>query len=125
MPIASRAGMARHGDHAEEWVPPCPAPVGLRGCRLELDERNVLVMSFPLHRGSALPTLTAAEHDVLRLVLAGASNAQVARARGSSPRTVANQLASIFRKAGVFSRSTLALRCAAVELGDELPEEAR
>ncbi len=65
-------------------MPPCPAPVGLRGCRLELDERNVLVMSFPLHRGSALPTLTAAEHDVLRLVLAGASNAQVARARGSS-----------------------------------------
>ncbi len=53
--------------------------------------------------------LTGAERDVARLVARGMSNAAIAAQRGSSVRTVANQLASIFGKLGVFSRSELVL----------------
>ncbi len=51
--------------------------------------------------------LTAAEREVARLMAAGLSNADIARRRGSSPRTVANQAASIFGKLGVRSRLEL------------------
>ncbi len=51
--------------------------------------------------------LTAAETAVLALLLEGASNADIARRRASSVRTVANQVASIFRKHGVRSRAEL------------------
>jgi DNA-binding CsgD family transcriptional regulator len=40
--------------------------------------------------------------------LAGLSNAEVAIRRGTSPRTIANQLASVLRKLGVGSRYELA-----------------
>ena len=43
-------------------------------------------------------------------VLAGLANAAIARRRGTSARTVANQVASIFRKLGVQSRAELAAR---------------
>jgi DNA-binding CsgD family transcriptional regulator len=54
--------------------------------------------------------LTPAELEVLALVLDGRDTPEVARARGSSPRTIANQVASIFRKLGVGSRAELAAR---------------
>ncbi len=40
-------------------------------------------------------------------VLAGKSNADIARARDTSTRTVANQLASIYGKLGISSRHEL------------------
>ncbi len=40
-------------------------------------------------------------------MVAGLSNAEIARRRTASPRTVANQAASIFRKLGLNSRSEL------------------
>jgi DNA-binding CsgD family transcriptional regulator len=52
--------------------------------------------------------LTDAERDVLTRILAGDSNETIAKARGSAVRTVANQIASIFRKLGVSSRAELA-----------------
>lgn len=58
------------------------------------------------------PVLTAAEQDVVRRLLAGRSNAEIAKARRSSVRTVANQVASVFRKYGVNSRAELAARVA-------------
>lgn len=54
--------------------------------------------------------LTEAEAEVVRLVLDGKSNKDIAAARATSERTVANQLASIYRKLGVNSRSELASR---------------
>jgi DNA-binding CsgD family transcriptional regulator len=57
-----------------------------------------------------LPDLTAAERDVLRAVLAGKGNAEIAARRGTAVRTVANQVARIFRKSGVRSRAELAMR---------------
>lgn len=59
----------------------------------------------------ALPAhLTAAEVDVVRAILRGASNLDIARRRGRSIRTVANQVASAFRKLGVSSRRELYAR---------------
>ena len=53
--------------------------------------------------------LSPAEKEVAALVARGRSTADIARARRVSPRTVANQLASIFRKLGVSSRQELLL----------------
>lgn len=52
--------------------------------------------------------LTEAEHDVMFHAVRGASNAEIAELRGTSTRTVANQLASIYRKLGLCSRTELA-----------------
>ena len=59
---------------------------------------------------SALAALTRAEREVVLLVLAGASSNEVAARRRTSSRTVANQLASAFRKLGVNGRTELAAR---------------
>jgi len=56
------------------------------------------------------PTLTAAEAEVARAVLRGESNAEIARVRRVSERTVRNQLSSIFEKLDVGSRAELAAR---------------
>jgi len=58
-------------------------------------------------------SLTSAERAVVTLVIAGKTNAEIARARAVSQRTVANQVASILRKIGVGSRAALIARLAA------------
>jgi len=55
-----------------------------------------------------LSPLSRAERDVVARVLRGESNAAVAKARSVSTRTIANQLASAYRKLGVSSRAELA-----------------
>ncbi len=55
----------------------------------------------------AFSGLTPAEREVVQLIAAGLSNAEIAHRRHSSPRTVANQAGSIFRKLGVRSRLEL------------------
>lgn len=62
--------------------------------------------------------LTSAEKEIVVHVLEGRSNAEIARARGTSARTVANQLAAVFRKLGVQSRSELARVCARLRTGE-------
>lgn len=56
--------------------------------------------------------LSAAERDVLDRVVRGDSNAVIARARKTSARTVANQVASLLRKTGASSRYELIRRFA-------------
>lgn len=68
-------------------------------------EHTIVVLTYSLRRCSAL---TSAELEVARLAVAGGSNRAIARLRGTSARTVANQIASAFRKLGVGSRSELA-----------------
>ena len=58
------------------------------------------------------PVLTPAEREVMTLLLAGKSNGEIARQRKTAVRTVANQVASLFRKLGVGSRAALAARVA-------------
>jgi DNA-binding CsgD family transcriptional regulator len=55
----------------------------------------------------SLERLTETERTILRLVVQGHSNSEIARARGTSASTVANQLYIIYRKLGVSSRREL------------------
>lgn len=61
--------------------------------------------------------LTVAERQVVTGVLNGRTNAAIATARRTSCRTVANQLAAIYRKLGVSSRWELAARVAGLPAG--------
>ena len=63
-------------------------------------------------RSSALgvEVLTSSERTVVNLVLRGWSNARIAAARGTSARTVANQLSAAYRKLRVKSRRELLAR---------------
>ena len=67
-----------------------------------------LVLSFPVDRAGVPAALSAAERSVALAVVRGLSNAEIASERGTSMRTVANQVASIFRKLGAHSRLDLA-----------------
>ena len=72
-----------------------------------LDEVEVRVLSVPEIR---MPEgLSPAECEVARLALDGRSNDEIARTRGTSARTVANQLRAIYRKVGVVTREELAV----------------
>jgi DNA-binding CsgD family transcriptional regulator len=59
--------------------------------------------------------LTQAESDVVALLSSGCSNGEIAARRGTSVRTVGNQLSAIFKKLGLSSRNEL------VELATGLP----
>ncbi len=54
--------------------------------------------------------LTRAENSVARLYLEGDSHVSISRQCQSAPRTVANQLASVFRKLGISGRADLLSR---------------
>lgn len=82
-------------------------PDGLKASPVQIGDKRYLLLSFPTV-GSTGDRLTEAEQQVALAALAGLSNAEIGRLRGSSPRTVANQLATIFRKLGVSSRAELA-----------------
>jgi DNA-binding NarL/FixJ family response regulator len=51
--------------------------------------------------------ITEAEREVWRLAYGGMSNAEIAERRGTTVRTVVNQVASLFRKLGVAGRAGL------------------
>lgn len=75
-----------------------------------------------VHPGStpSLDVLTPREHDLVRAVLQGATNAAIANELGSSPQTVRNQLSSIYLKLGVASRLELALLVMHAQRGTSL-----
>ena len=85
-----------------------PTKQHLRASRVSLGSRRYVLLSYP-RPGHAPGGLTEAEREVALAALAGMSNAEIARLRASSPRTVANQLASVCQKLGVRSRAELAL----------------
>jgi DNA-binding NarL/FixJ family response regulator len=51
--------------------------------------------------------LTDAEREIVAAIARGWSNAEIAAARGTSVRTVANQIATLLRKHGAASRYDL------------------
>ena len=55
------------------------------------------------------PALSEAEQDIALRVFQGATTQEIAEARAVSPKTIGNQLDSIFRKLGVASRAELVL----------------
>jgi DNA-binding CsgD family transcriptional regulator len=78
--------------------------------RMRIGDEELVVLSFPAVPANLPADLSAAERDVLRWLLQGETNAQVAARRQTAVRTAANQVASIFRKIGVTSRAELAAR---------------
>ncbi len=64
-------------------------------------------MSFRLKVESKLKMLTPSESAIAELVMEGQSNKMISHIRGTTTSTVANQLASIYRKLKVFSRAEL------------------
>jgi DNA-binding CsgD family transcriptional regulator len=81
--------------------------------RFEVGGEELVVLSFP-RSVAGIASLSRAEREVAVLVLEGLTNLEIARRRGTSARTVANQIASIYDKLGVSSRIELvaALGCA-------------
>jgi DNA-binding NarL/FixJ family response regulator len=57
--------------------------------------------------GRRFAELSVSEREVVELVQRGLSNKEIASARGRSVATVKNQLASVFQKFGVTSRTRL------------------
>jgi DNA-binding NarL/FixJ family response regulator len=84
---------------------PAPAPFGLRAARVTIGGEEVVIFSVPLARPALPHCLSAAEGEVAVALVEGLSNAEIAAARRTSTRTVANQVASLFRKLDVRSRS--------------------
>jgi DNA-binding NarL/FixJ family response regulator len=82
-----------------------------------LRERGVEIRKRGWHGGrkSYGAGLSPREAEVVRLLAAGQSNQEIAKALSKSPHTVDNQVKSAMRKLGVSSRITLAVR--AVEMG--------
>lgn len=68
----------------------------------------VRVTSCPALPSAMIRGLTSSERDVATQAASGVATRAIAAARGVSSRTVVNQLASVFRKLGVASRSELA-----------------
>lgn len=66
---------------------------------------DLIVVSAP--QPSLPPVLSESEQAVAQALLAGHSNAQIARERGTAVKTVANQLHAIYRKLGAGSREEL------------------
>ena len=87
--------------------PPIRAPAGLRALLFSAAGEEFALLEWPAAARAQPAKFGAAEGDVLRLLTAGLSNAEIARARGRSTRTVANQVARIYRKLGVRSRLEL------------------
>ena len=82
---------------------------------------ELLMFECQLVHGPFAVPLTPAEHAIMAPLLAGASNAEISRERGTSVRTVANQVAVIFRKYGVSSRGELAAKALATGIERDAP----
>ena len=79
---------------------------------------DFVVLSAPIAETSTIAliqALTQAEREVAALAIDGLTNAEIAKRRKTSVRTVASQLAVIFRKTGVGSRVELAARLGALK----------
>ena len=66
-------------------------------------------LAFGIRPGDAA-RLTGREHDVVRLVVDGRSNDEIAAALGIGARTVESHLARLFERFGIASRTELATR---------------
>lgn len=70
-------------------------------------ERMFRVVSVARPEGRLAPVLPPAEFAVVRGLLEGRNHVEIAANRGTSTRTVANQLAAAFRRLGVSGRQSL------------------
>jgi DNA-binding CsgD family transcriptional regulator len=96
------------------------SPAGLVVDTFEVEGQTFAILDWPTRRGlwtSAATSIGAgdtetfdvssAQREVMGLILAGLSNAEIARIRRRSVHTVAHQVDAIFRRLGVGSRLEL------------------
>ena len=80
---------------------------------------DLLTTARPAAPRESFPTLTEREREMLHLIAKGASNAEIARLLGLSPKTVANYVSNILHKLRVADRKEAALRAREAGLGRE------
>jgi DNA-binding NarL/FixJ family response regulator len=73
------------------------------------DDVGVLAVAHAPN-AAAMKKLSATEREIAEMVVSGKTNAAIARARGTSTSTVANQMRAIFEKLDVGSRAELVRR---------------
>ena len=101
-------GAASGGQRIPAQLPAeLPRPHQLRVYRLDEADGEFVIFDWPIRQRPLPHSLTAAEREVVGRALAGESNLEIARARGTSTRTVANQMATAYRKLGLGSRLEL------------------
>ena len=84
------------------------APAGMRTSRFTIGSTEYLVVSYALDEPEPSELLTPAERDVALGLVRGWSLSRIAKVRGTSKRTIANQTQAIYRRLGVASRLELA-----------------
>src|SRR5579871_1027018 len=99
---APKQGTMRRSPPSSTGSPAESAPTDLRIASMTFQGESYVVVSRPIERSAI--QLTDAEREVAKLVAAGFTNEAIAQARGTSTRTIANQVASLLRKLGVPSR---------------------
>ncbi len=87
------------------------SPIDIRADTCELAELAYVRFDVPRRMLEPPSCLTLAERDVVRGVLSARSNAEIARSRRTSVRTVANQLRAVYQKLGISGRSQLLTAC--------------
>jgi len=79
---------------------------------------HAIVELEPAEERSVLSSLTPHEQQVALLAIEGLSNREIAARRRTAERTVANQIASIYRKLHIRSRTELVLAIAGSRSND-------
>jgi DNA-binding CsgD family transcriptional regulator len=93
----------RTGGHAQP-----PFPFELKAARFTDPDGEWAVLSYSTQRDRLLwGPLSNVEREVLSGLLAGHSNAAIARMRGTTERTVANQIGALLRRFRLGSRREL------------------
>ena len=80
--------------------------------RFKADGLELVLFEVPPLEIPAGTELSLGEREVVALVCEGLSTAEIAKRRGSSSKTVSNQLGSIYRKFAVTSRHELVAQLA-------------
>ena len=110
--------MTRPDEAGKAATPPLPRlgpPAGLVVETFDEGGESFALLEWPLARmlasgrttGFPVPRDAPAQREVLDLLLQGLSNAEIARRRRRSARTVAHQVDSLFRRFHVGSRAEL------------------
>jgi DNA-binding NarL/FixJ family response regulator len=80
-------------------------------------QRVLASLQAPPSNSSSFPELTAREHEILDLLAAGLNNSAIGRRIGVAPKTVANNVSSIFTKLQVADRPQAIVRARDAGLG--------
>jgi DNA-binding NarL/FixJ family response regulator len=99
------------------------APSELRASIVRVGSDELAILSFPIDRMAVPETVTESERAVGIALAQGLSNAEIAAARGTSVRTIANQVASLLRKLGARSRVEVGARFCSTTPGPERTED--